>query len=49
MRYEKPLLVQLGKAIDGVQSPSHTKGINVMMDSNPSDLRPTAGAYEADE
>jgi hypothetical protein len=49
MRYEKPNIAVLGDAVTGIQSPSHTKGVNVQSDSNPFDTRPTSGAYEADE
>jgi hypothetical protein len=49
MRYEKPEIAFLGAAVDEIESPSHTKGINVMADSNLADTRPTSGAYEADE
>jgi hypothetical protein len=49
MHYEKPRIAVLADAVIGIQSPSHTKGINVQADSNLSDTRPTSGAYEADE
>jgi len=49
MHYEKPEVICLADAFGGIQSPSHTKGVNTQPDSNPNDMRPTSGAYEADE
>lgn len=49
MNYSKPTIVSAGKALNAIQA--HAKGMYSVPDGTGSttDLRPTNGAYEADE